>query len=165
MHSKTLSLTLLLVASVFVAAQDEIEPTCPGPCAFGEFDEDRLLSDCIAQCNTTFGDPDDAAECVNSCSEWQDAISCEATPLVSRRSLNDGGRRRRTSSEATSAVAMYQRSDLDHEFVVDAVEHNSDLSVERRDGLGSCISGCYAKVHTVSICPGNALAFFSQVAA
>jgi hypothetical protein len=163
MHSKILSLTLLLVASVFVVAQDEVEPTCPGPCPFGDFDEDRLISDCTAQCNTTFGDPDAALECVNACFDWNDSISCTASPLVSRRSLSSTGRRRVPSK--TTFVSTRPQSDLEgqHGLANHSMEDNSELTLERRD-MSSCIRSCYSRVHVLSICPGNVAAFMSQAA-
>jgi len=164
MQYKTLICTLLVMAVVFVAAQDDFEPTCPGPCPFGEFDEDTLISDCTAQCNTTFGDPDAAEECVNACSNWQDSISCTATPQISRRSLNATERRRRVARKIEAAATHPQ---TDHEgrqgYTDDEVESKSDLTIERRD-INSCIRSCYSSVHVISICPGNAIAFMSQAA-
>jgi hypothetical protein len=164
MHCKIFSLSLFLVANVLVVAQDDIEPICPGPCSFGAFDEDRLISDCTAQCNTTFGDPDAALECVNACSDWQNSISCTASPLVNRRSLINTGRRRRNPSEATF-VQTHPRSDTeDHSVLVDhSFEGNSNLTLERRD-MSSCLRSCYSSAHVLSICPGNVAAFMSQAA-
>ena len=164
MQSKTLLCTLLVMLIEFVAAQDDIEPTCPGLCPFGEFDEDMLISDCTAQCNTTFGDVDAAQECVNACYHWQDSISCIATPQLSRRSLTAKERRRRATREIENAST---RSQANHEsrqrHTDDDVEYESDLTLERRD-VNSCIRSCYSSVHVISICPGNAIAFMSQAA-
>lgn len=164
MHSTRLLFTLLIMAVVFVVAQDEIEPTCPGPCPFDNFDEDRLISDCTAQCNTTFGDPDAARECVNACSEWQDSISCTAMPLISRRSLTAVGRRRRALRKIASASTHPQPDPEGGRGLTEyEVEDNSGQALERRD-MNSCIRSCYSSVHILSICPGNAAAFMSQAA-
>lgn len=150
------------MAGVFVVAQDGIEPTCPGPCPFGDFDEDRLISDCTAQCNTSFGEPGAAQECVNACSDWQDSISCTATPLVSRRSAQTTRRRRRMWSGAISAP-RHLRSDHrgHHVHAEHGTKYNSGLNLERRD-MNSCIRSCQSSVHVLSICPGTAAAFISQ---
>ncbi|KAM0710601.1 hypothetical protein Q7P35_002273 [Cladosporium inversicolor] len=164
MQYKTLICTLLVMAVVFVAAQDDFEPTCPGPCPFGEFDEDTLISDCTAQCNTTFGDPDAAEECVNACSNWQDSISCTATPQISRRSLTATKRRRRVARKIGAAATHPQTGHEGRQgYTDDKVEYRSDLTLERRD-INSCIRSCYSSVHVISICPGNAIAFMSQAA-
>lgn len=163
MHSRILAFALLVLISMFMGAQSEMEPECPGPCPFDDFDEDRLISDCTAQCNTTFGDPDAAQECISACSDWQDSVSCTATPLVSRRSPTILGRRRRASSE-TLSIPTYQQSEdkADHAHAEDGTDDQLDLSLERRD-LNSCIRNCQS-FHIISICPGNAPALIAQSA-
>lgn len=163
MRSRSLVCTLLVVATTFVAAQEDIEPICPGPCPFGEFDEERVISDCVAQCNTTFGDPDAAQACIDACSNWQDSISCTATPMLARRSPNPIERRRRTSS-GVSHAAFAQELDVEGDPEAEASDEALEFGepLERRDSVGACIQRCLRMVRYITICPTNLLTFAGQ---
>lgn len=164
MHLKSLLYTLSLLTATLVGAQDDIEPTCPGPCDFGSFDENRLISDCTAQCNTTFGDPNAAQVFVEGCSNWQDSISCTATPTVTRRSSNAIERRRRVSNASARSLATSQNDDGgSNDESADMHSNNAlDNPLERRDSWGQCINNCTSKFRVLTICPSNIAALVAQ---
>ena len=164
MHLRSLLYTLTLLTATLVGAQDDIEPTCPGPCAFGSFDEDRLISDCTAQCNTSFGDPDAAQVCVEGCSNWRDSISCTATPAVTRRSSNGIERRRRALNASGRSLATSHTDDEEGNDKSADMHLSNSLGqpLERRDSWGQCINNCTSKFRIPSICPGNIAALVAQ---
>jgi hypothetical protein len=155
MHSRSLFFAILATFGVLVAAQD----TCPAKCDVGPVDGDRLISDCTAQCNTHFGDPVDAEECVRVCSEWPESLECEVVVTNSRRSASPLERRRRSAASAGSSISI-----LEHSGVASAdFDYQDDNlhQLEARD-LSSCLAGCRQKAHYIGLCPGNLLAVLGQ---
>jgi hypothetical protein len=164
MHFKIFSLALLIAGSVAVVAQEETEDSCPGLCGLGPIDEDRLISDCTARCNTFFGDPEEAQFCVDTCSNWRDSIACEATTVAARRDPNPIERRRQASSaiEIFSEVEQLDAGNPDDLTDVELKESSGE-PLERRDGYWDCVKRCIALSRTASICPPTSVSLGAQI--
>jgi hypothetical protein len=152
MKSRTLLFTVLAAAGLLAAAQD----TCPAKCDVDPVNGERVISDCIAQCNTQFGDPVPAEECVRVCSDWQEAFECDVAVINSRRSASPLERRRHSAGSSISILEHSGVASADFDYQDDNLHQ-----LEARD-LSSCLAGCRQKAHYIGLCPGNLLAVLGQ---
>lgn len=144
---------LLLLATTDLGATQE---QCPAKCDMAPVDGDRVLSDCTAQCNTSYGDPEEAQTCIDYCNGWENVIECEV-PLTTRK-RSSTQQRRRGYQAITVRDSEGQSFAAESESFADAIGGGyGDDDLTARDGWSACIAGCRRPNRLASLCPKNSL--------
>lgn len=159
-------LTLLAMVATKAAAQIQDE-SCPTVCDMDPVDPDRVISDCVAQCNTYYGDPDDAQICSETCADWQGMVGCEVT-TITRRSLSSPVQRHRQDGLQTTDVFDYASQDAngadEEDIDIAAFVDEDDVgeSLVARSDLSGCLASCRVFRSFAAFCPFTRFALASQ---